>query len=207
MISRDDLIGIACHEGKEFLAIHKTLADAWDACQRPDWMFWALEQINWSDERIFRLFMCWCAMETPLADGLKTGDLLTHPDSIKAVEVARRFANGEATAEELSAAWSAALSAALSPALSPALSAALSPARSAAWSAARSAALSAALSPARSAAWSAAWSAAESAAWSAAESAAWSAARSVARSAQADQLRVMVGNPFALSRDAGEGEG
>jgi hypothetical protein len=60
------------------------------------------------------------------------------------ISVVRRYANGKATDDELSAAWSAA--------------------ESAAWSAAESAAWSAAES--------AAWSAAESAAWSAARSAA-----------------------------------
>ena len=67
-----------------------------------------------------------------------------------AVQVARLFARGCATQQELSAA------------------------ESAAWSAARSAAWSAAESAAWSAAESAAWSAARSAAESAAESAAWS---------------------------------
>jgi hypothetical protein len=95
-----------------------------------------------------------------------------------AIRVAGRFARGDATRDELSAARSAAWSA---------TDAARSAALSAAWSAAdvaRGAALSAAWSAA-DAAWSAAWSAAD-AAWSAAlsaASAAWSATWSAANAA------------------------
>ena len=103
-------------------------------------------------DREWRLFAAWCARQV-----LTTK---SDPRSRAAVDFAERFAAGEASAEELSAAESAAWSAAES-----AESAARSAAESAAWSAAESAARSA-------------WSAAESAAWSAAESAAWFAARS-----------------------------
>ncbi len=89
------------------------------------------------------------------------------PESIKALDVAEQYALGNATAEELSAAYSAADSAADSAARSAARSAAYSAAYSAADSAARSAALSAAYSAADSAADSAAYSAADSAADSA----------------------------------------
>ena len=108
---------------------------------------------TWNDHAA-RLFACDCA-EWALT-------LIEQPDprSVDAIRVARLHAIGEATSEELSAAWSAAGSAA----------------GSAAWSAAESAAGSAAWSAAWSAAGSAAWSAAWSAAGSAAGSAAWSAA-------------------------------
>jgi hypothetical protein len=99
--------------------------------------------------------------------------------SWQAIKVKRKWLEGNATNEELSAARSAAESAARSAARSAAESAARSAAWSAAWSAARSAARSAAWGAARSAARSAAESAARSAAWSAA----WSAARSAAWSA------------------------
>jgi hypothetical protein len=32
----------ACYEGSEWAARHRTIRGAWDACERPDWMLWAL---------------------------------------------------------------------------------------------------------------------------------------------------------------------
>ena len=112
---------------------------------------WALRCVVGHDREL-RLFAVWCARQVP-QDSVCTETL----------NVAERYANGQATDEERSAAESAAESAA----------------RSAAWAAAESAAWAAA----RSAAWAAAESAAESAAWAAARSAAWA--------AQADMLRKM----------------
>ena len=135
-LSKSELRAKACAESHPFLDSCTSLADAWDKCQHSDWMLWALDKIGWSDDRIFRLFACWCALEMPLADGRKTGDLLTDPRSREAVEVARRFANGEATREELAAAWAAAWSAAWSEAAwSAEWAAAWAAAESAAWSA------------------------------------------------------------------------
>jgi hypothetical protein len=185
----------ACPEGTRFALGHKSMAEVWDHCPRVDWLCWILKALDvLPDERAVRLYMVWCARHTPLADGRTTESLLTDPASREALVVAERFVRGEATPEELSAAWSAARSAAESAARSVAWSD---------WSAARSAAWSAAWSVDRSADWSAARSAAESAArsvawsdWSVARSAAWSAAESAAESAQADQFRKVVPNPF-----------
>jgi hypothetical protein len=114
---------------------------------------WVVLRTDLVSEKLMRLFAVWCAREA-----IK---LLSKPDPrLEACcKVAERYALGQATDEERSAARSAAWSAASSAA------------RSAAWSAARSAAESAARSAAESAAQSAAWSAAQSAAWSAAQSA------------------------------------
>ena len=105
-----------------------------------------LRELQWG-EREARLFACDCA-ERALDLWAQRGTV--DPRSRAAVDVARRFANGEATADEISAAESAAWSAAAW--------LAESAAAWSAWSAAESAAPSAA-----SAAWSAAWSAARSA--------------------------------------------
>lgn len=51
---------------------------------------------------------CWCVRETPLADGRKVWDLLTDERSRQAVIVKERWLRGEATDEELDAAWAAA---------------------------------------------------------------------------------------------------
>ena len=143
----------ACDDGRAFAIKCRTMAKTWDKCPRVDWLVWILNAIDApSDERACRLYMVWCARNTPLADGRTTNDLLTHPSSQAALVAAERFARGEIDDS----------------------------ARSAAMSAARSAAESAARSAAWNAAESAAWSAARSAAEGAAEGAAWSAARSAA---------------------------
>lgn len=69
---------------------------------------WAFTRKGIVDERTQRLFACKCVRDTPLDDGRKVWDLLTDDRSRNAVEIAERFANGEATLEELNAAWDAA---------------------------------------------------------------------------------------------------
>jgi hypothetical protein len=109
-----------------------------DACP-PEDRLWVVS--NWLDDRTLRLFAVWCAREAL--------NLIDSPDprSIAACDVAERFANGEATADELAAA------------------------RAAAWAAARDAARAAAWAAARDAARAAAWAAAWDAAWDAARAA------------------------------------
>jgi len=121
---------------------------------KPEDRLWVVLRKELLDARILRLFACDCAEMalTRERDKGKEPD----PRSWESVRVARLYAKGEATREELSAVSSAA------------------------WSAAWCAACSAA----RDAAWSAAWSAANSAAYSAAWSAAWSAVCSAARHAE-----------------------
>ena len=36
-----------CRKGMDFAARHKTLAAAWDACERPDWMIWLARKKGW----------------------------------------------------------------------------------------------------------------------------------------------------------------
>ena len=110
---------------------------------------WCLRVVDGYD-REFRLFAVWCARQVQ--------HLMTDQRSIDALDVAERYANGEATDKELSAAWDAARDAAWAAARSAAWDAALAVARSAARAAAR-----AALSAARAAAWDAAWDAARAA--------------------------------------------
>ena len=87
---------------------------------------WLVLREGWIDDRTLRLFAVWCARGA-LA-------LVGNPDprSIAACDVAERFANGEATQGELTAAWAAARAAARTAAWTAAWAAA----RDAAWDAA-----------------------------------------------------------------------
>jgi len=108
-----------------------------------------LRKLDTWNERTARLFACDCA-EAVLHIFEEE-----YPDDHgprQAIEVARRYANGGATDEELAAAWDAAWAAAWDAA------------RDAAWDAARAAALAAARAAALAAAWAAAWTAARDAA-------------------------------------------
>ena len=80
---------------------------------------WVVLRIDLCSEKLMRLFAVWAARQVQ--------HLMKDHRSTSALDVAERFANGEATQEELYAAWAAARSAAESAARS---------ARSAAWSAA-----------------------------------------------------------------------
>ena len=101
-----------CTEAKTWAESQPDLATAWKECRRADWMFWLLDAMNYEDPKNYRLIACACVRETPLADGRKVWDLLTDPRSRNAVEVAERFAIGEATEQEWDAAWDAARDAA-----------------------------------------------------------------------------------------------
>ena len=91
----------ACSEGAAFAREFKTLSEAWDACERPDWLLWAYcRKVKTPDSKQLRLFACWCARQN--------WHLLTDERSRKAVEVAEAYANGLATTEELTSARRAA---------------------------------------------------------------------------------------------------
>ena len=136
----------------------------------------------------WRLYAVWCARQVQ--------HLMTDQGSRAALDVAERYANGQATEPELAAARDAAGDAAWDAAGDAARVAA----GDAAWDAARDAAGVAARGAAGAAVWDAAWDAARdaarAAAWGAAgvaaRDAAWDAARAAARDAQSTEfLRVV----------------
>jgi hypothetical protein len=134
---KDELIKLdACQDAIEWVG-DKSVAEAWSECKRGDWMLWFLlnADIKVSDKAL-RLIAVRCAREVQ--------HLMKDQRSIDALDVAERYANGEATDEELTAAWAAA------------------------WDAAGDAAWAAAGDAARDAAGDAAWAAAGDAAWAAA---------------------------------------
>ena len=141
----------------------KDLETVWNTCERGDWMIWLLvNSENEVTDRELRLIAVKCARQVQ--------HLMKDERSINALDVAERFANGEATQEELNAAWDAARAAG-----------------DAAWAAAWAAAWEAA----GAAAWAAAREAAR-AARDAARAAAWDAAMAAARAKQAEIVREFV---------------
>ena len=171
----------ACQEGRAWALAHcETMQGVWDhPTLKSDWMLWVATRPGVLSDRELRLFGCWCVRQV--------WDLLTDPRSKVAVEVSERYANGEATMDDLAAASDAAWAAARA--------AARAAAGAAAWAAARAAARAAA-SDAADAAGAAAWDAARAAARAAASdaadaagAAAWDAARAAARAAQMQYLR------------------
>ena len=122
-------------------------------------------------DREWRLYAVWCARQVQ--------HLMTDPRSIAALDVAERYARGEATQDELTAAKTAAWAA---------WHAAEAAAKTAAW-----AAWHAAEAAAEAAAWHAARTAARAAARAAAEAAAEAAARTAAEAAQRARFLEIVG--------------
>lgn len=119
---------------------------------------WCLRAVEGCDREI-RLYAVWCVR--------RVQHLMDDPRSIAVLDVAERFARGEASDKELKAAWSEAREAAQSVQ---------------AWS------------PAYLAAGSAVWAAVQSAAWAAAAASWWAktamiASRLAERTAQAEELR------------------
>ena len=123
---------------------------------------WCLRAVKGRDREI-RLYAVWCARQVQ--------HLNTDPRVSACIDVAERFANGEATDEERAAARAAAWAAAWAAA------------GAAAWAAAGAAARDAAWAAAGDAAWAAAWAAARDAARDAAGDAAGAAAGAAARDA------------------------
>ncbi len=178
----------ACPPGRHFALKHATMAAVWDACPRVEWLSWMLDILEArrlpSDTW---LFATWCVRNTPLSDGRTTWDLLTDPRSRTAVEVAERFARGEATEEERSAARIDAKIAVQTAADSAGLTyEKRRAARAAAWAAHDCASLHAP-------------GCAEGVAWCAAECVG-EAYKSVAMRIHADEFRRRVPNPFTYER-------
>jgi hypothetical protein len=186
-----DLHG-ACPEGREWAMENcRSMREVWETAN-PLWLLWVATRPDVLSDRELRLFAVWCARQVQ--------HLMTDPRSVAAIDVAERYANGEATDADLDAACDAAMAAA----------------RNASWDAAWAGGAVGARSAARNAAWVAvrAWdavraggavgarSAARNAAWVAAEAgyAAWDAAEA----AQADWLRTNCTPRFTRAADKEE---
>jgi hypothetical protein len=96
----------ACSDAIEWLEEQRfpTLQDAWDACERGDWMLWLIGRTtNHNDEAQLRKLTLAKARCAKLVI-----HLMKDERSRNAVEVAERFGLGEATRQELDAAASSA---------------------------------------------------------------------------------------------------
>jgi hypothetical protein len=148
----------ACKEGRDWaLANCESMFDAWGKLPLA-WLVWVATRPGVLTNYELRLFVVYCARSVE--------HLLTDQRSKNAIEVAERFVNGDATDEELAAAWS--------------------DARDAAWAEACVAAVSGVRSSAH-AAW-AAWAATAAYAAYAATCAAAYAAKAACIESQADWL-------------------
>ena len=122
---------------------------------------WVATQEGVLPDKTLRLFACWCAEQVlHMYEEKYPGD--SRPRN--AIEVARRFAVGDATEEDRDAAWAAARAAAGAAAGAAARAAAGAAAGAAAWAAVGDAVWDAA----SAAAWAAAWDAVGDAVWDAA---------------------------------------
>lgn len=179
----------ACDKAMGWARTQPDFATAWAECQRSDWMLWLLDAVQ-HDAPGLRLFAADCAERALLAER----EAGREPDarSWRAVEVARAFARGEASDDELASARVAARTAAGAATWIGAADAAMAPvwaAAGAVWAGAKDAAWEAA--------WEAAWAAARAsvadvarpAVWVATESPAWVSAWNAALAQQANQLR------------------
>ena len=129
---------------KKSLTIPEFIHQYRDRVKNKDDIIWVVCRKEYMTDRDLRLFAVWCAREA-----LKLID--ADPRSVEACDVAERYANGDATKEELAAAGDAAGAAAGDAARDAAGAAAWDAARDAAWAAARDAARDAAWAAARDA--------------------------------------------------------
>lgn len=91
-----------CSEGKRFALTRKTMAQVWDECTRGDWLFWILARLDYERKPLIKL-LCNVIIGTPLDDKPTVWDIKPIK-SREALTVVQRWADGEATEEELKAA-------------------------------------------------------------------------------------------------------
>lgn len=91
----------ACSEGRAWaLANCRDMQHAWETL-KPEWLIWVATRPGVLTDRELHLFAVWSARQVQ--------HLMTDPRSIAALDVAERYANGQATDKELAAARVAAL--------------------------------------------------------------------------------------------------
>ena len=118
----------ACEEGRDWaIANCKTMAECWEKLP-PSYLIWTATRPNVLSEKELRLFAVFCCREA--------WHLLVDERSRNAVEVTERFANGQASKEEMHVAYLAAVDAAREASCAAAYAAAYAATRAAAYTAA-----------------------------------------------------------------------
>jgi hypothetical protein len=102
----------ACPAGARWaLSISEDMADVWEAMieqGKHEWLRWTATRPGVFSDSILRKLACRFIRETPLSDGRRVWDLLKDERSRRAVEVAERYADGNAMDGELQVAYNAA---------------------------------------------------------------------------------------------------
>jgi hypothetical protein len=93
----------ACPEAIPWASGFATLEEAWQACEAPDWLLWALDAFGYHGERKLRLFAASCA--------LRVQRLWDDPQGTRAIAMATSVASGNAASADLPAAYHATLKA------------------------------------------------------------------------------------------------
>ncbi len=133
----------ACLNALEWVSTQKNYKEAWQNCERGDWMLWLAKRLK-VDHRKLTLAKFKC--------GNQVRHLMKDKRSIAALDAAERYGNGEITREELNAAAYAAADAAAAAAAAAYAAAAYAAAADAAAAAADAAAAAAAYADAADAA-------------------------------------------------------
>lgn len=89
----------ACNDARAWAA-EKTLSQAWQECQKPEWMLWLLGRSTANKTAI-------ATIAVEIAE-LSAANASAYPAVAECIAVVKRYLAGTATAEELSAAESAA---------------------------------------------------------------------------------------------------
>ena len=158
----------------------RDMAHAWET-MRPKWLVWVATKEGVLDDKTLRLFAVWCAR--------RVQHLMKDKRSVATIDVAERFAHGNATAEELATAWYAARDAARNAARDAAMDDAIDSEKFAAMATAGDAAMDSARSAAKFAAMNAATVTVMASATDPLNHAEWDVENNAERASQADWLR------------------
>jgi hypothetical protein len=86
----------ACSESAVYALTQNSMKEVWDNCPKLKWLLWMVQREDKNPEKELRLFAVWCARQVQ--------HLMKDKRSLDALDVAERYAYGNATEGELAAA-------------------------------------------------------------------------------------------------------